>query len=268
MKKKINYYYINTKNNYSANLYAILEFVDSYPDNVDIGITSGIKKQFALQQSTLKECFAQKSITFFSYHKKIEFSWNTVILSIENSTREKVLPIIRSALKSTNQNLILLCDYTYWKDKTNYFKTAKEIIIDKKKTYPILSSNKSEPVSIKKVPRKNFYSLYLFLNLIKQKRWKKLSNIIGNLIQKFIAFAFIVICVIALVIDVYTVTSDGIEKILHPDQVVEITTNGIRYHTPRCPTIADLPKRSVSLKKAKKLNRTPCKVCQPIGYNN
>ncbi len=154
-RKKIKYYYINIKNTPTEMVSAIKQFVSSYPDNADIGITAGSKTQIEILQVALTDFTRNKAAAIFSHLEPVKHSRHTVLVSIDNTSRDEILPVLRSVLKHTAQNVILLCNYSYWWDKTDYFKKAKEIVPQWRETHPPIPKNPNfcyiEPKEIIKI---------------------------------------------------------------------------------------------------------------------
>lgn len=219
VQNTIKYYYINIKNSPAEMVSAIKQFVESYHSDADIGITAGTEAQIEIQTLSLTEFTKYRAAALFSHIKERKHSWHTVLLFIDNCSREEILPIIQSVLKYTKQNLILLCDYNYWNDKTNYFKKAKEIVPKWRETHPPIPGNsnftyKNPNETTNTIPKEEPI-VNSTEDIILQKETKKKNTQKLNLLEFIGNIPHYLICIIGFILTIAALSFYGLLPALY-----------------------------------------------------
>ena len=102
----------------------IVQYILNHSDE-DIGIITPYIKQRNLIQKRLQNCYSHilKNKTVYTIHGSQGREWDTVLISVVDTTNKwfmdsnKYLKVINTAVSRARKKLIILCDYSYWKNQ-------------------------------------------------------------------------------------------------------------------------------------------------------
>lgn len=102
----------------------IVQYILNHSDE-DIGIITPYIKQRNLIQKRLQNCYSPilKNKTVYTIHGSQGREWDTVLISVVDTTNKwfmdsnKYLKVINTAVSRARKKLIILCDYSYWKNQ-------------------------------------------------------------------------------------------------------------------------------------------------------